>query len=71
MFQLLDRTPQLPPSGNEKPTGSPAGAALEFKDVSFAYPSRPTAWVLRNFSLEVCVVSVVDQGLWGRCTRAG
>lgn len=54
VFQLMDRTPQLPPSGNQKPTGSPAGAALEFRAVSFAYPSRPMSWVLKGFSLQVC-----------------
>lgn len=55
VFQLMDRTPQLPPAGNAKPTGSQAGAALEFRAVSFAYPSRPTSWVLKDFCLQVCV----------------
>lgn len=53
VFQLMDRVPQLPPSGSQKPTGSPAGAALDFQAVSFAYPSRPTSWVLKDFSLQV------------------
>lgn len=55
VFQLMDRTPQLPPAGNAKPTGSQAGAALEFRAVSFAYPSRPTSWVLKDFCLQVCM----------------
>lgn len=53
VFQLMDRTPQLPPSGSQKPTGSPAGAELEFRAVSFAYPSRPRSFVLKDFSLQV------------------
>lgn len=53
VFQLMDRTPQLPPSGDQRPTGSPAGAELEFREVSFAYPSRPMSWVLKDFSLKV------------------
>ncbi|WIA37121.1 hypothetical protein OEZ86_014084 [Tetradesmus obliquus] len=53
VFQLMDRTPQLPPSGTLKPAGSPAGASLEFKDVHFAYPSRPDSWVLSGFSLAI------------------
>lgn len=53
VFQLMDRTPQLPPSGSLKPTGSPAGAFLEFRAVSFAYPSRSMSWVLKDFCLQV------------------
>jgi ABC-type multidrug transport system fused ATPase/permease subunit len=53
VFQLMDRTPQLPPSGTLKPTGSPDGAALELKNVHFAYPSRPESWVLSGFSLSI------------------
>jgi ABC-type multidrug transport system fused ATPase/permease subunit len=53
VFQLMDRTPQLPPSGTLKPTGSPDGASLEFKNVYFAYPSRPDSWVLSGFSLAI------------------
>lgn len=49
----MDRTPQLPPSGSLKPTGSPAGAFLEFRAVSFAYPSRSMSWVLKDFCLQV------------------
>jgi ABC-type multidrug transport system fused ATPase/permease subunit len=49
----MDRTPQLPPSGTLNPTGSPDGAALEFKNVHFAYPSRPDSRVLSGFSLSI------------------
>ena len=41
VFSLLDRQPQMVPGGNSRPHGSPQGAHLEFRDVTFAYPSRP------------------------------
>jgi ABC-type multidrug transport system fused ATPase/permease subunit len=68
VFQLMARTPQLPPSGTQKPGGSPAGAALDFQSVSFAYPSRPTSWVLKDFDLQVSSQGLVDRSgfvLWG------
>lgn len=46
VFSLLDRRPQMVPSGNAKPHVSPEGAHLEFKDVNFAYPSRPDVQVI-------------------------
>ena len=53
VFQLIDRSPQLPPSGNSKPAGSPQGAALDLTNVTFSYPSRPTIPVLSGFSLSI------------------
>ena len=41
VFTLLDRRPQMVPAGHAKPQGSPEGAHIEFRNVSFAYPSRP------------------------------
>lgn len=41
VFTLLDRRPQMVPAGHSKPQGSPEGAHVEFRNVSFAYPSRP------------------------------
>ena len=41
VFTLLDRRPQMVPAGHAKPQGSPEGAHVEFRNVSFAYPSRP------------------------------
>eukprot|EP00879_Flechtneria_rotunda_P023796 GHRR01025195.1.p1 GENE.GHRR01025195.1~~GHRR01025195.1.p1 ORF type:complete len:485 (+),score=163.55 GHRR01025195.1:1054-2508(+) len=53
VFELMDRAPQLPPSGTLKPTGSPKGASLSFQGVFFAYPSRPNSWVLQGFNLSI------------------
>lgn len=52
VFSLLDRRPQMVPSGNAKPHVSPDGAHLEFKDVSFAYPSRPDIQV--SYCMLIC-----------------
>ncbi len=41
VFALLDRQPQMVPAGQAKPRGSPEGAHIEFRNVTFAYPSRP------------------------------
>lgn len=53
VFQLLDREPDLPPSGALRPAGDAAGAAVALEGVWFAYPSRPAAWVLRGVDLSV------------------
>ena len=45
VFALLDRQPQMVPAGHAKPRGSPDGAHIEFRSVTFAYPSRPDVQV--------------------------
>lgn len=53
VFELMDRVPQLPPSGSLTPSGSPAGAFVDFRTVHFSYPSRPGSWVLEDFNLTI------------------
>lgn len=53
VFQLIDRIPKLPPSGELRPLKDKAGAELVFFDVHFAYPSRPTTRILNGISLTV------------------
>ena len=38
---------------HESPELSSQEAAIEFKDVSFAYPSRPNQWALQGFNLKI------------------
>ncbi|TPX31394.1 hypothetical protein SmJEL517_g05260 [Synchytrium microbalum] len=49
IFDLQDRIPTIPVSGGEQPPSF--DGRIEFKNVDFAYPSRPEAVVLKDFSL--------------------
>jgi ATP-binding cassette subfamily B protein len=53
LFEILDVEPQIkaPPRPLALPT--PARGAVEFRDVSFEYPSRPNAPVLNHVSFRV------------------
>lgn len=53
VFQLMDRTPKLPPARSCRPVGALEGASLQLQDVWFAYPRRPSIFVLSGFSLSV------------------
>ncbi|GAB4815223.1 hypothetical protein N2152v2_002269 [Parachlorella kessleri] len=53
VFQLLDRQPAMPPSGDLRPSGAPEGGELRLQGVWFAYPSRPSSWVLKGVDLHV------------------
>ena len=70
VFSLLDRRPQMVPSGSAKPHVSPDGAHLEFKDVSFAYPSRPDIQV--SCCMLICSSSTGSYFVDGcQCTLTG
>jgi len=71
VFALLDRTPVLERTGEE--VLDQVQGALDFEDVSFAYPSRPKVDVLRHFSLHVepgDVVALVGSSGAGKSTVA-
>jgi ATP-binding cassette subfamily B protein len=51
--ELLAVQPEIRAPEHPKPLPSPARGAVEFKDVSFAYPTRSEARVLENISLSV------------------
>lgn len=66
IFALLDRVPAIDncpdapdavrtPSGNPPVVLNPSSVrgVVEFRNVTFAYPSRPDEPVLRNFSLTI------------------
>lgn len=54
VFQLLDRQPaQDLRQGRLRPAGAPEGGALAFQAVWFAYPLRPSAWVLKGLTLHI------------------
>lgn len=52
VFELIDREPTIDHhSGTEKP--DKLDGVVEFKNVSFAYPTRPDVRVLKNISFSV------------------
>ena len=52
VFELIDRQPEIDHhSGSEKP--DKLDGVVEFKNVSFAYPTRPDVQVLKNVSFTV------------------
>ncbi|KAF8693882.1 ABC transporter, partial [Rhizoctonia solani] len=51
VFQLLQRVPQIRGDSGTKFDISRDYGNIEFKNVSFAYPSRPGAEILRGFSM--------------------
>ncbi|OVA08306.1 ABC transporter [Macleaya cordata] len=55
VFEIIDRVPEIDPYNIEGKTLSISGVRgrIVFKDVSFAYPSRPTAQILQSLNLIV------------------
>lgn len=45
VFEYIDREPQHPTDGTEAP--ETCNGLVEFKDVTFAYPTRPNTDVLK------------------------
>ena len=70
LFELIDRQEAMPDTG-EKP--AKVHGAIEFKDVSFAYPMRPDAPVLTGLNLSMKqgeIVAVVGPSGAGKSTLA-
>lgn len=59
MWQLLDRTPELPLNEGLVLDEHKLRGCLEFSDVSFAYPTRKEALIFQNLSLLVPAGSVM------------
>lgn len=52
VIELLRREPAMPPAGGLRP-GRPLDGRVELRGVHFAYPSRPSAPVLRGLSVSI------------------
>jgi len=73
VFELVDRVPELPPSGHLTPFTGKDSISVEFEDVWFAFPTRPDAWVLRGISFSIpaeATVALVGQSGAGKSTVA-
>ena len=70
VFQILDRVPIVPCSEGDSVPANLRGE-IEFKDVSFAYPSRRDAKVLKHLSLHIpagAVAALVGPSGGGKST---
>jgi len=71
IFEVIDRVPAIPREGGETPAR--VEGKIEIDRVSFAYPSRPDALVLRDLDLRIepgQVVAVVGPSGAGKSTIA-
>ena len=57
VFDLLDRVPEISPSGGRRLASLEGG--IVFEDVNFSYPTRPDVQVLRGIELEVSAGDIV------------
>lgn len=53
IFELIDRVPQIDSEDSKGKILAYVRGDIEFKDVTFSYPSRPDIQVLQDFSLKV------------------
>ncbi|PON43566.1 ABC transporter [Parasponia andersonii] len=53
VFEVIDRIPEIDPYSPEGRTLSNARGRIEFKSVSFSYPSRPDTQVLNSLNLVI------------------
>ncbi|KAK6911821.1 ABC transporter type 1, transmembrane domain [Dillenia turbinata] len=53
VFEIIDRVPEIDPYSPEGRTFASVRGRIEFKNVSFAYPSRPDAPILHSLNLVV------------------
>lgn len=59
VFEIIDRLPEMDPYGSAGRTLSSVRGRIEFKDVEFAYPSRPEALILCNLNLTIPAAKMV------------
>ncbi|XP_053983168.1 ATP-binding cassette sub-family B member 10, mitochondrial [Hylaeus volcanicus] len=72
LIELVERQPAIPIEGG-KILEKELSGDIEFQNVSFAYPTRESIWVLKNFSLKIpkcTVVAIVGSSGSGKSTVA-
>lgn len=71
LWQLIDRNPTIPLSGGLRPDIHDLQRGIQFKDVHFAYPSRPDVPIFNGLDLEVpsgSITAVVGPSGSGKST---
>lgn len=53
VWELMDRVPGMPQLESMVPRGQPEGARVNFENVWFSYPGRPSHWVLQDLTAEI------------------
>ncbi|KAK4300115.1 hypothetical protein Pmani_027666 [Petrolisthes manimaculis] len=59
LFQLIDRRPRIPNHGGLQLPLDTLKGDIEFRNITFSYPSRPEATIFKDLSLSVPAGSVV------------
>uniref|UniRef100_A0A8C5SFP7 Mitochondrial potassium channel ATP-binding subunit n=1 Tax=Laticauda laticaudata TaxID=8630 RepID=A0A8C5SFP7_LATLA len=73
VFEFMNMTPEIPLCERQMLTCSMLTGRLEFRDVTFSYPTRPGYKVLENFNLSIPankMVAIVGQSGSGKSTVA-
>ncbi|CAK1553064.1 unnamed protein product [Leptosia nina] len=73
VFEYINKTPKMDTSGTKTIKYHEFHGDIEFKDVTFAYPTRPDAVVLNNFNLKIPAgktVAIVGSSGNGKSTIA-
>jgi ATP-binding cassette subfamily B protein len=71
VFELLDRAPEIPAEGGERPAG--VAGRVDLEAVRFSYPSRPEIEVLRGVDLTIApgeIIALVGRSGSGKSTIA-
>lgn len=53
VFDIIDRVPEIDPYSTSGRTVTSGRGRIEFKSVSFSYPSRPDAQILQSLNLVI------------------
>ena len=71
LYEVIDREPAIDSAGDGGERPARCSGAIAFKDVTFAYPTRPDVPIFRNFSLRVGAgqtVALVGESGGGKST---
>lgn len=74
IFQMLDRQPKIDSYSTEGETANFTQGDMDFKQLDFAYPTRPEIQVMKNFNLHIKpgqIVALVGTSGSGKSTLVG